>query len=101
MTIGSIVFVGLLAMAPNWSIVDLPYPESGAGGETAMPVEAQVTEAVVQYTKSKGSTPVRKADIVGVKVDGLKATARITLAHHTETVYLECVQHEWRVVRTE
>ena len=101
MTIGSIVFVGLLAMAPNWSIVDLPYPESGAGGEGTIPVEAQVTEAVVQYTKSKGSTPVRKVDVVSVKVEGTKATARIGLAHHSETIYLECVQHEWRVVRTE
>jgi hypothetical protein len=101
MTIGSIVFVGLLAMAPNWSIVDLPYPESGAGGETAVPAEAQVTEAIVQYAKAKGSTSIGKADIAGVRIDGTRATARITLARHTETVYLECVQHEWRVVRTE
>jgi hypothetical protein len=101
MTIGSIVFAGLLAMAPNWSIVDLPYPESGAGGETAPPVEAQVTEAIVQYAKAKGSTPIRRADIAAVKVEGTRATARITLAHHAETVYLECVDHEWRVVRTE
>lgn len=99
MTIGSIVFVGLLAMAPNWSIVDLPYPESGAGGETAaVPVETQVTEAIVQHARARGTAPVR---IGSVKVEGTRATARITLARHSETVYLEYVQHEWRVVRTE
>ena len=98
MTIGSIVFVGLLAMAPNWSIVDLPYPESGAGGETAVSAETQVTEAIVQHIRAKGTAPVK---IGSVKVEGTRATARITLARHSETVYLEYVQHEWRVVRTE
>jgi hypothetical protein len=99
MTIGSIVFVGLLAMAPNWSIVDLPYPETGAGGETAaVPAETLVTEAILQHAKAKGNAPVR---IGALKVEGTRATARITQARHSETVYLEYIQHEWRVVRTE
>ena len=101
MTIGSVLLVGLLAMAPNWAIVDIPYPESSGGLEArgATP-EAQVIDALAHYARGKALT-LRKADIVELRIEGPRATARLALPSHAETVHLELVQHEWRVVRIE
>jgi hypothetical protein len=33
--VSSVVFVGLLALAPNWAIVDIPYPDSNGGAHHA------------------------------------------------------------------
>ena len=55
MAIGSVVLMGLLAMAPNWAIVDIPYPEAG-GGMEAQPAptpEARVIEALTAYARAK------------------------------------------------
>jgi hypothetical protein len=103
MTIGCVVVSGLLAMAPNWAIVDLPYPESTGTPDAhhAVTPEGQVTEAIFQYARTKGAAPLRRSDIAELKVEGPKATARVTLAHHTETVHLEFLNHEWKVVRIE
>ena len=101
MTVGSVIFIGLLAMAPNWAIVDIPYPEAGGGTEVrATTPETLVTEALAAYAKGR-ALKLRKADISELRIDGPKASARLTFPARTETVHLELVKDEWRVVKTE
>ncbi len=102
MAIGSVVFAGLLAMAPNWAIVDIPYPEAGGGMEasSAPTPEARVIEALTAYARGR-SLKLRKGDIADVKVEGARATARLMLPNHAETLHLELVGQDWRVVKTE
>ena len=78
MAIGSVVFAGLLAMAPNWAIVDIPYPEAGGGMEasSAPTPEARVIEALTAYARGR-SLKLRKGDIADIKVKGARATAAI------------------------
>ena len=102
MMIGNLALLGLLAMAPNWAVVDIPYPEAiGAGEVQELTPEAQVTEALVAYARSKSASPLRKSDIVVTRIDGPRATARVNRGGRTEIVYLEHAGHEWKVVRTE
>jgi hypothetical protein len=101
MTISDFVFVGLLAMAPNWAIVDIPYPEAGGGTEVrATTPEMLVTDALASYARTR-ALKLRKADISELRIDGPKATARVVFTTRTETVHLELVKDEWRVVKTE
>lgn len=95
----SVVFVGLLAMAPNWAIVDIPYPDSTGGNHHALPsVESQVTDALLDYAKGR-SLALVKADISELRVDGVKASARLHVGARFERVMLEYHNQEWRVVR--
>jgi len=99
--VSSVVFVGLLAMAPNWAIVDIPYPDSSGGVHHALPsMESQVAEALVSYGKAR-SVAVHKEDIIELHVEGVKATARVHLGARTERVHLEYLNQEWRVVRVD
>jgi hypothetical protein len=99
--VSSVVLVGLLAMAPNWAIVDIPYPDSAGGAHHALPsTESQVTDALLEYGKSR-SVPLRKGDISELKVEGARASARVHLGARTERVHLEYHNQEWRVVRVE
>jgi hypothetical protein len=50
MMIGNLAIVGLLAMAPNWAVVDIPYPEAGG---SARVTRAGRTEIV--YLELQGS----------------------------------------------
>ncbi len=101
MAMGSVVLLGLLAMAPNWAIVDIPYPEAGGGMEAHAPTpEARVIEALTVYARGK-SFKLRKGDIADLRIEGPRATARLTLPNHPETLHLELVGHEWRVVKAE
>jgi hypothetical protein len=102
MMVGNLALLGLLAMAPNWAVVDIPYPDAvGAGEVHEVAPEAQVSEALVAYARSKSGTPLRKSDIVVTKIDGPKATARVTRGGRVEVVYLELAGGRWKVVRTE
>ena len=100
--IGSMVLMGFIAMAPNWAIVDIPYPEAGGGTEAQAPAtpEARVIEALTAYARGK-SVKLRKGDIADLKVDGTRATARLMLPNHPEVLHLELIGHDWRVVKTE
>ncbi len=102
MAIGSVLLVGLLAMAPNWAIVDIPYPESAGAVEAHPPPtpQAQVAEALAIHARGK-ALAVRKSDIVDIKVDGPHATARLALPNYNEVFQLEYVNREWKVVRPE
>ena len=105
MTIGSVVFIGLLAMTPNWAIVDIPYPEAGGGMEAPGPgrggAEAQMNEVLAAYARSKSSAPLRKGDVIVTRIDGARATARISRGGRTETVYLELTGSTWKIVKSE
>ena len=95
----SVVFVGLLAMAPNWAIVDIPYPDSSGGVHHTLPsTESQVAEALQEYARSH-ALALQKGDITELRVEGAKASARIHLGARFERVYLEYHNQEWRVVR--
>jgi len=103
MTIGSLVFAGLLAMAPNWAVVDIPYPDAVANGDAQAPAnsEAAIWDALASYARSRSSAPLRKSDITVTRIDGNKASARVSRAGRIEVVYLEYVSGEWKIVRTE
>jgi hypothetical protein len=97
----SVVFVGLLALAPNWAIVDIPYPDSGGGVHHALPsTESQVADALQEYAKSR-SVALQKGDVTEVRVEGVKASARIHVGARFERVHLEYHNQEWRVVRVD
>ena len=100
MAIGSVVLMGLLAMAPNWAIVDIPYPEAGGGMEAQPTPEARVIEALYAYARAR-SLKLRKGDIADLKVEGPKATVRLMLPNHPETLHFELVGHDWRIAKTE
>lgn len=105
MTIGSVVFIGLLAMAPNWAIVDIPYPEAAGGMVAGAPAptsaEAQIHEVLTAYARGKSTAPLRKDDVVVTRIDGSRATARVSRGGRTETVYLELVGPAWKIVKAE
>ena len=96
----SVVFVGLLAMAPNWAIVDIPYPESSGGSAAQAAAEAPVVDALQEYARSR-SAVLRKGDIQELRIEGAKATARVVLGQRAEVVHLEHAPGGWRVVRAE
>jgi hypothetical protein len=97
--VGSVVLVGLLAMAPNWAIVDIPYPES-SGGSAQAAVESQVVEALHEYARAH-SAVLRKGDIQELRIEGARATARVVVGQRSEVVHLEYAPGGWRVVRAE
>jgi hypothetical protein len=100
--VSSVVLVGLLAMAPNWAIVDIPYPDAkGGGAHHALPsLESQVTDALLEYARGR-SLALQKADITELRVEGAKASARMHVGARFERVHLEYHNQEWRVVRVE
>lgn len=99
--LGSVALAGLLAMAPNWAIVDIPYPEASGGSATHAPTaESLVFDALQEYARARFPA-LKKGDISEVRIEGPRATARVVLGHRTEVVHLELVNHEWKVVRAE
>ena len=100
---GSVVLAGLLALAPNWAIVDIPYPETSGGSaasRAAVGPDAPVIDAVHGYVH-KNSAGRRKGIVTDVRIDGNKATAKVLVGQRSETVHLEYVHPEWRVIRAE
>lgn len=99
--VSSVVLAGLLAMAPNWAIVDIPYPETSGGSAVhATTPESQVVDALNEYARSR-SAPLKKGAITEIRIEGAKATARVLIGARPETVHLEHLQHEWKVVKVE
>lgn len=99
MAISALLVAGVLAMGPQWSIVDLPYPDVKAadsmGGYVA-PAEVQVSESIAVFVKK--NAPGRKHEVTQLKVQGPKATARVILPDRTWLIRLERVGEEWKVV---
>jgi hypothetical protein len=98
--VGSVVLVGLLAMAPNWAIVDIPYPEASGGSAVRATAEGQVVDALQEYARAH-SVVLKKGDIQDLKIDGPKATARVVVGQRAEVLHLEHAPGGWRVVRAE
>jgi len=100
MAISSLLLAGVLALGPQWSIVDLPYPEVKApetmGGYTA-PTEVQVNEAVTNWVK-RHAPAGRKHEITQLRIEGPKASARVVFPDRTWLIRLERQGEEWRVV---
>ena len=99
MAISGLLLAGVLAMGPQWSIVDLPYPEVKApetmGGYTPS-AEVQITDSIGAWVKR--TSPGRKHEITQLRVEGPKASARIIFPDRTWLIRLERVGEEWRIV---
>lgn len=92
----SIVLAGFLAMGPNWGIADIPYPDVASSSHA----ECRIAETLAGYLRGKSAT-LRKDDLATLRIEGPRATARLTLPNRIETVYLERLGDEWRVTRVE
>ena len=98
--IAAVAFVtSLMAMSPQWAIVDLPYPEIGY--EAAAPAtHARITEAVANFTKAQGSGKTsRMPEVSDLRVNDTTASARINRGDRTEVVILTRVNDNWRVIQ--
>ena len=100
MAISSLLLAGVLAMGPQWSIVDLPYPEVKApetmGGYTPS-TEVQVNESISSWIK-RNAPSGRKHEITQLRIEGPKASARVVFPDRTWLIRLERQGEEWRVV---
>lgn len=91
---------GLMAMAPQWVIVDLPYPEI-TGAETASaPIDARIAEAVTTYARTRGRALPRPAEMTDLRVEKGTASLRLRSADRTEILVLLRVDNEWRVLQS-
>jgi hypothetical protein len=100
MSISSLLLAGVLAMGPQWSIVDLPYPEVKAPetmGGYVPSTETQVNETIAAWVK-RNSPAGRKHEVTQVRIDGPKATARIVFPDRTWQIRLERGEQGWRVI---
>ncbi|HEX5130699.1 MAG TPA: hypothetical protein VFV90_13175 [Usitatibacter sp.] len=99
MAISSLLLAGVLAMGPQWSIVDLPYPEVKAPesmGGYVPSTETQVNETIASWVKR--TSPGRKHEVTQVRIDGPKATARIVFPDRTWQIRLERDDKGWKVI---
>lgn len=91
---------GLMALAPQWVIVDLPYPEV-TGAETASPpIDARIAEAVTTYARARGRPLPRQAEMTDLRVEKGTASLRLRSADRTEIVVLLRIDNEWRVLQS-
>ena len=97
MTLSALVLTGLLAIGPDWAIVDLPYPDVKPGGKPTP--EELVAEAAAEHVKTRD--PKRPANrrllMSNLKIDGSRAWVRVTDGDRTETVWLTLKDGTWRV----
>ena len=99
MAISGLLLAGVLAMGPQWSIVDLPYPEVRASesmGGYVPSTETQVNETIAGWIKR--NSPGRKHEVTQVRIDGPKASARIVFPDRTWLIRLERSEQGWKVV---
>ena len=96
--LSGLLFSALLAIGPDWAIVDLPYPEVAKPGEKPT-AEQQVAEAAAEHVKSRDPKrpATRKLLLSNLKIDGNKAWVRVTDCDRTETVWLVMKDGQWRV----
>ena len=95
-----VLVTSMMAMAPQWAIVDLPYPE--VGYEAAAPATAaRITEAVTNFAKAKapGKTFSRTPEMTDLRVNDSTASLRINMGDRTEVVILTRVNNDWRVIQ--
>jgi hypothetical protein len=96
----AVLIAAMMAMTPQWAIVDLPYPEIGY--EAAAPATAaRITEAVANYARAKapGKSSVRKPEMTDLRVNDGTASLRLNMGDRTEIVILTRVNNDWRVIQ--
>ena len=104
MAFSTVVLATLLAVGPNWAIVDLPYPETGGEPSAAAPspaVRAQILEAVNAHRRSREVRRLvdrRKPCNCEVTLEGRRATVKVLDGSASETLRLEHADGAWRVV---
>ena len=91
---------GLMAMAPQWVIVDLPYPEVSGAATASPPIDARIAEAVTTYARARGRPLPREAEMTDVRVEEGTASLRLRMADRTEILVLLRVDNEWRVLQS-
>ena len=99
MSISTLLLAGVLAMGPQWSIVDLPYPEVKSPetmGGYVPSTEAQVNESIAGWVKR--TKPGTKHEVTQVRIDGPKASARVVFPDRTWLIRLERSERGWQVV---
>ena len=98
MAISALLLSGLLAIGPDWAIVDLPYPDVAKQGDKPT-AEQQIAEAAAEHVKSRDPKRPgnRKLLMSNLKIEGNKAWVRVTDGDRTETVWLVLRDGQWRV----
>jgi len=99
MGISGLLLAGVLAMGPQWTIIDLPYPEvksSEAVGGYAQPEEARINESIAGWVAR--TAPGRKHEVTQLRIDGPRASARVILPDRTWLIRLQRVGGDWKVV---
>ena len=101
MSLAVVLTSTLIAMGPQWALIDLPYPEV-SGSETAAPfIEPKMAEAVANYAKGRaGKSLNTKPEIAPLKVGLDSASLRVKIGDRSEIVLLNRVGNEWRVVQS-
>lgn len=95
-----VLATSLMAMAPQWAIVDLPYPEV-TGAEAASPsVDPRIAEAISSYARARGKPLPRPPEMTDLRVEQGTASLRLKMADRTEIVVLLRVNNEWRVLQS-
>ena len=98
MALTAIVFASMLALGPDWAIIDLPYPDvQRPAGQTSP--EEQVAQAVAEHVQARDpKRPVsRRLLLSNLKITGEKAVVRVTDGDRSETVFLVQRDGAWKV----
>lgn len=97
MAVSILVVSAVLALGPQWAIVDLPYPEvgelEGSGGVSA---HSAVVEAALSHARTR-KPGTRKPEVHDVRIDGAKASAILDFGDRTESIHLRHLDGEWRL----
>lgn len=99
MAISGYVLAGVLAMGPQWVIVDLPYPDvnaAGTMGGSAPAPQTLVTESIAAFVRK--ANPGKKHEVTQLRIEGTHASARLVFTDRTWIVHLVNENGAWRVV---
>lgn len=101
MGVSGVVLASLLAMGPQWAIIDLPYPEVTAyeAAGAASP-QAQVSEAALAWARARdgGKAEAARLHVSQVKIEGPRASAVLHAGERSLALQLEQLKGEWKVV---
>lgn len=100
MALSAIVLAtGMLALGPQWALIDLPYPEATGAQSGSVHLDSRLAEAVTHYARARaGKSLNRKPEIAPLQVEADTARVRVSFGDRTEVVILVRVKNEWRVV---
>lgn len=96
--VASILVVStVLALGPQWAIVDLPYPEVAeaetSGGASA---HSAIVAAALSHARTR-KPGIRKPEVHDVRIEGTKASAVLDFGDRTESIRLHHLGGEWRL----